>query len=89
MGVMVKRDITFHQPPRDLSPHITADSTVPRRILQGRTMAPVIRQSDRAEDEKGEKLATLVASPFRPRRWWLLAGPPRANPTAKGARLRP
>src|SRR4029079_2744686 len=63
MVVDGERDITFHKPfPPAAS--ITADSTVLDIFDKGKDKGAVIRHQTVLKDEKGEKLATLVASRF-------------------------
>ncbi|MGY8682405.1 MaoC/PaaZ C-terminal domain-containing protein [Bradyrhizobium sp. UFLA05-153] len=63
MVVDGERDITFHQP---LPPaaHITADSSVLEVYDKGKDKGVVISHQTVLKNEKGEKLATLVASRF-------------------------
>jgi len=63
MVVDGERDITFHKP-LSASAHITADSTVLDAFDKGKDKGAVIRHQTVLRDEKGEKLATLVASRF-------------------------
>src|SRR5260370_8190718 len=63
MVVDGERDITFHKP-FATSAHITADSTVLDVFDKGKDKGAVIRHQTVLKDEKAEKLATLVASPF-------------------------
>src|ERR1700750_138110 len=63
MVVDGERDITFHKTlPR--AAHITADSTVLDVFDKGKDKGAVIRHQTVLKDEKGEELATLVASRF-------------------------
>src|SRR5258708_35814188 len=50
--------------PRAPAPHITADSSVLDVFDKGKDKGAVIRHQTVLKDEKGEKLATLVASRF-------------------------
>ena len=63
MVVDGERDITFHKPLPSAA-HITADSTVLDVFDKGKDKGAVIRHQTVLKDEKGEKLATLVASRF-------------------------
>ena len=63
MVVDGERDITFHKPFATAA-HITADSTVLDVFDKGKDKGAVIRHQTVLKDEKGEKLATLVASRF-------------------------
>jgi acyl dehydratase len=63
MVVDGERDITFHKP-FPTAAHITADSTVLDVFDKGKDKGAVIRHQTVLKDEKGEKLATLVASRF-------------------------
>ena len=63
MVVDGERDITFHKP-LATSAHITADSTVLDVFDKGKDKGAVIRHQTVLRDDKGEKLATLVASRF-------------------------
>src|ERR1700758_2275514 len=63
MVVDGERDITFHKP-LPTSSHITADSSVLAVYDKGKDKGAVIRHQTVLKDEKGEKLATLVASRF-------------------------
>ena len=63
MVVDGERDITFHKP-LATSANITADSTVLAVYDKGKDKGAVIRHQTVLKDEKGEKLATLVASRF-------------------------
>ena len=63
MVVDGERDITFHKPLPGAA-HITADSTVLGVFDKGKDKGAVIRHQTVLRDEKGEKLATLVASRF-------------------------
>ena len=63
MVVDGERDITFHKPFATAA-HITADSTVLDVFDKGKDKGAVIRHKTVLKDDKGEKLATLVASRF-------------------------
>jgi hypothetical protein len=63
MVVDGERDITFHQP-LPVAAHITADSTVVEVYDKGKDKGVVIAHQTVLKNEKGEKLATLVASRF-------------------------
>ncbi len=63
MVVDGERDITFHKPFATAA-HITADSSVLDVFDKGKDKGAVIRHQTVLKDEKGEKLATLVASRF-------------------------
>ena len=63
MVVDGERDITFHKPLATAA-HITADSTVLDVFDKGKDKGAVIRHKTVLKDEKGEPLATLVASRF-------------------------
>ena len=63
MVVDGERDITFHKPFATAA-HITADSTVLDVFDKGKDKGAVIRHQTVLRDEKGDKLATLVASRF-------------------------
>ena len=63
MVVDGERDITFHKPLPSAA-NITADSTVLDVFDKGKDKGAVIRHQTVLKDEKGEKLATLVASRF-------------------------
>src|SRR5260370_22524786 len=63
MVVDGERDITFHKPLATAA-HITADSSVLDVFDKGKDKGAVIRHQTVLKDEKGEKLATLVASRF-------------------------
>jgi len=63
MVVDGERDITFHQP-LPVAAHITADSTVLEVYDKGKDRGVVISHQTVLKNEKGEKLATLVASRF-------------------------
>src|SRR5258708_10073135 len=63
MVVDGERDITFHKP-LAVAAHITADSTVLDVFDKGKDKGAVIRHKTVLKDEKGEPLATLVASRF-------------------------
>src|ERR1700744_3751137 len=63
MVVDGERDITFHKPLATAA-HITADSTVLDVFDKGKDKGAVIRHQTGLRDDKGEKLATLVASRF-------------------------
>jgi len=67
MVVDGERDITFHKP-LAVAAHITADSSVLDVFDKGADKGAVIRHKTVLKDEKGEPLATLVASRFRARR---------------------
>jgi acyl dehydratase len=58
-----ERDITFHQPLATAA-NITADSTVREVFDKGKDKGVVISHQTVLNNEKGEKLATLVASRF-------------------------
>jgi acyl dehydratase len=58
-----ERDITFHQPLATAA-HITADSSVREVYDKGKDKGVVISHQTVLKNEKGEKLATLVASRF-------------------------
>jgi acyl dehydratase len=58
-----ERDITFHQPLATAA-HITADSSVREVYDKGKDTGVVISHQTVLKNEKGEKLATLVASRF-------------------------
>jgi acyl dehydratase len=58
-----ERDITFHQP-LTTAAHITADSSVREVYDKGKDKGVVISHQTVLKNEKGEKLATLVASRF-------------------------
>jgi len=58
-----ERDITFHKP-MPVAANITADSSVLGVFDKGKDKGLVIRHQTVLRDEKGEKLATLVASRF-------------------------
>jgi len=58
-----ERDITFHQPLATAA-HITADSSVREVYDKGKDKGVVINHQTVLKNEKGEKLATLVASRF-------------------------
>ena len=58
-----ERDITFHQPLATAA-RITADSSVLEVYDKGKDKGVVIRHQTVLKDDKGEKLATLVASRF-------------------------
>lgn len=58
-----ERDITFHQP-LAVAAHITADSSVIEVYDKGKDKGVVISHQTILKNEKGEKLATLVASRF-------------------------
>jgi acyl dehydratase len=73
-----ERAITFHKPLPSAA-HITADSTVLDAFDKGKDKGAVIRHQTVLKDENGEKLATLVASRLRARRW-RLAGPSEGQP---------
>src|SRR6201996_4067320 len=63
MVVDGERDITFHKP-FAISANLTADSTVLNVFDKGKDKGAVIRHQTVLKDEKGEKLATLIASRF-------------------------
>ncbi len=63
MVVDGERDITFHKP-LAVAAHITADSSVLDVFDKGKDKGAVIRHKTVLKDEKGEALATLVASRF-------------------------
>src|SRR6201996_1030246 len=63
MVVDGERDITFHKP-FAIAANITADSTVLNVFDKGKDKGAVIRHQTVLKDDKGEKLATLVASRF-------------------------
>src|SRR3954462_3644865 len=63
MVVDGERDITFHRP-LAASAHITADSSVLDIFDKGKEKGAVIRHKTVLKDDKGEDLATLVASRF-------------------------
>src|SRR6201989_820095 len=63
MVVDGERDITFHKAFATAA-HITADSSVLDVFDKGKDKGAVIRHQTVLRDEKGEKLATLVASRF-------------------------
>ena len=63
MVVDGERDITFHKP-LAVAAHITADSSVLDVFDKGKDKGAVIRHKTVLKDEKGEQLATLVASRF-------------------------
>src|SRR6201994_2863907 len=63
MVVDGERDINFHKP-LAIAAHITADSTVLAVSDKGKDKGAVIRHQTILRDEKGEPLATLVASRF-------------------------
>jgi acyl dehydratase len=58
-----ERDITFHQPLATAA-HITADSSVLEVYDKGKDKGVVISHQTVLKNEKGEKIATLVASRF-------------------------
>jgi len=58
-----ERDITFHKP-MPVAANITADSSVLGVFDKGKDKGLVVRHQTVLRDEKGEKLATLVASRF-------------------------
>ena len=58
-----ERDISFHKPLATAA-HITADSTVLEVYDKGKDKGVVISHQTVLRDDKGEKLATLVASRF-------------------------
>src|SRR6185436_598989 len=63
MVVDGERDITFHKPLATAA-NITADSTVLDVFDKGKDKGAVIRHKTVLRDDKGEPLATLVASRF-------------------------
>src|SRR6478752_3119027 len=63
MVVDGERDITFHQP-LPVAANITADSSVLEVYDKGKDKGAVIVHQTVLKNEKGEKLATLVASRF-------------------------
>lgn len=63
MVVDGERDITFHQP-LPVGAQITADSTVREVYDKGKDKGVVISHQTVLKNEKGEKLATIVASRF-------------------------
>src|ERR1700687_5785737 len=63
MVVDGERDITFHKP-LAVAAHITADSSVLDVFDKGKEKGGGIRHKTVLKDEKGEPLATLVASRF-------------------------
>src|SRR3954451_7351724 len=63
MVVDGERDITFHKP-FATSANISADSSVLDIFDKGKDKGAVIRHQTVLKDEKGEKLATIVASRF-------------------------
>jgi len=63
MVVDGERDITFHKQ-LSTAAHITADSSVLDVFDKGKDKGAVIRHQTILRDDKGEKLATLVASRF-------------------------
>src|SRR5260221_535410 len=63
MVVDGERDITFHRP-LAVAAHITADSSVLDVFDKGKHRHAVIRHTPVLRNEKGEDLATLVASRF-------------------------
>ena len=63
MVVDGERDITFHQP-LPVAANITADSSVVEVYDKGKDKGVVISHQTVLKNEKGEKLATLVASRF-------------------------
>src|ERR1700712_127247 len=63
MVVDGERDITFHKP-FPTAAHIIADSSVLAVFDKGRDKGAVIRHQTVLKDDKGEALATLVASRF-------------------------
>src|SRR5258708_18419605 len=63
MVVDGERDITFHQP-LAVAAHITADSSVLDVFDKGKDKGAVIRHKTVLKNDKGEALATLVASRF-------------------------
>src|SRR3977135_2825403 len=63
MVVHGERDIPFHKP-LAVAAHITADSSVLEVFDKGADKGAVIRHQTVLKDEKGEPLATLVASRF-------------------------
>src|ERR1700755_137057 len=63
MVVDGERDITFHRP-LSTAAHITADSSVLDVFDKGKDKGAVIRHKTVLRNDKGEELATLVASRF-------------------------
>src|ERR1700723_425064 len=63
MVVDGERDITFHRPLSTVA-HITADSSVLDVFDKGKDKGAVIRHKTVLRNDKGEELATLVASRF-------------------------
>jgi len=63
MVVDGERDITFHKQ-LSTAAHITADSSVLDVFDKGKDKGAVIRHQTILRDDKGEKLATLIASRF-------------------------
>jgi acyl dehydratase len=63
MVVDGERDISFHRP-LAVTAHITADSTVLDVFDKGKDKGAVIRHKTVLKNDKGEELATLVASRF-------------------------
>ena len=63
MVVDGERDITFHQP-LPVAAHITADFSVIEVYDKGKDKGVIISHQTVLKNEKGEKLATLVASRF-------------------------
>jgi acyl dehydratase len=63
MVVDGERDITFHKP-MPVAAHITADADVVGMFDKGKDKGAVIIRRTVLRDEKGEKLATLIASQF-------------------------
>src|SRR6476646_7413408 len=63
MVVDGERDINFHRP-LATSAHITADSSVLDVVDKGKEKGAVIRHKTVLKNDKGEDLATLVASRF-------------------------
>src|SRR6201981_2978783 len=63
MVVDGERDITFHKPLATAG-HIIADSSVLAVFDKGKDKGAVIRHKTVLRDEKGDELATLVASRF-------------------------
>src|ERR1700722_717813 len=63
MVVDGERDITFHRP-LSIAAHVTADSSVLDVFDKGKDKGAVIRHKTVLRNDKGEELATLVASRF-------------------------
>ena len=79
MVVDGERDITFHKP-LPTARNIIADSSVLAVYDKGKDKGAVIRHQTVLKDEKGEKLATLVASRFA-RGDGGFGGRPKASPS--------